>query len=198
VRLIHAAQRLKPAALACFWIVARIDIGAAIEKVVSKSLDQILPFDDLLCGEWIFHQCAGSAQIGKQGGPRIAHVAGKALFPQAHFGKDEAAEQICFFIESKACVERELHVVGPRRFPRLGCNLAGLVIDDEQCAIVEAVDAIETKVEGEPGKFDGVPGLGLRNLKLNACRLVSKPFIDQADKTLLFKREITARHALSN
>ena len=49
--LLNAAERLQAAALAGLGIVARIDFGAAGEKVTGELLDVLAPVDELLGGE---------------------------------------------------------------------------------------------------------------------------------------------------
>ena len=75
--------------------------------------------------------------------------------------------------------------------------MAALVIDDQQGAVVEAVDAVETNLKGEAGKADGAVGFGFCDGEGEPRSFILKPFRDEAGEAQSFQFQIALRHAVA-
>jgi hypothetical protein len=76
-------------------------------------------------------------------------------------------------VQSKAGIERQLHIVRSGQVPQLGRDVAGFVVDDQQSAVAQPVDAVQAQVEIEPCNVNGALGLGLGTS--NATRAPRNP-----------------------
>src|ERR1035437_1132204 len=194
-KLLNAADGLQPAALAGFGMFARIDLSAAGEEVASELFDCLSPGDELLGGQRIFHQRGTVFQIGKERGSCVADTPGEAKITGADLGEDHAAEQ--FILDCEAGIERQLNIVGTGKLPCLGRDVAGFVVDHQQRAVVEPVDAIEPQFQREAGNgwrgihFSGGYGEG------QSSQLELQPLADKPREALFFEFEVAARHLLA-
>src|SRR5580658_451132 len=100
-------------------------------------------------------------------------------------------------IERETGIERKLHIFRSGQVPHLNVDGAGLVINHQKRAIIEAIDAVEpqAKVEARDGRV-GLQ-LGVCDCEWHAGLFESQPFSDQGDEAPAFEIEITRRHALS-
>ena len=167
---------MQAAALAGFGVLARIDLGAAGEKIFGELLDAVAPVDQLLGGERVLDQGAGAFESSASSVALASPTRpAKASSPGAHLGKDQAAE-LFVFVQGEAGVERQLHIVGAGQVPGFGRDVAGFVVDDQQRTVVEPVDAVQAQIESEAGDVNGAVDLGSCYFKLDAGGFVVQPF----------------------
>jgi hypothetical protein len=115
---------------------------------------------------------------GEERGRGIEDPSGKLRSPGRTLAKT-SPPSFLFAVEGESRIERQLHVVGAGQLPRVGRDVAGFVVDHQQGAVVQAVNAVQAQVERESGKVNGALGLGLGDLEFNARGFVLQPLGDQ-------------------
>jgi hypothetical protein len=75
--------------------------------------------------------------------------------------------------------------------------LPGFIVDDQQGAIVEFVDAVQAQVKAEPCDADGAGNLGFGDFKADASGFIIQLLGHQAGEASLLKFQIAMGHALA-
>ena len=77
-------------------------------------------------------------------------------------------------------------------------DIPGFVVDDQQRAVIEPVDAVETQVESKSSDGYGPAGFSLGHFKSDACSLEFQPLDDMPCQPHFFEFKIAAGHSVAN
>ncbi len=92
LRLLNAAERLQAAALAGFGVLARVNLGAAGEKIFGQLLDVFPPVDQALGSELFLTRLLMLERSASSVALASPTTSGKGRLSRPNFGKDQPAE----------------------------------------------------------------------------------------------------------